>query len=120
MKTILTTCLVLTAMVGFSQAETFFKAVESQDMATIKSLLLDEVELCIKDDQSIMSNAEAIADIQAFLSKVKPKSVSSLHSGASGSGSKYKVAKLTSEAGTYRIFVYMEANKIHEVRFDDF
>lgn len=103
-----------------AQAETFFKAVEQQDLATMQSMMLDEVELCIQDDQSIMTNDEAITDISSFLSKVKPKSVTSLHSGASGSGSQYKVAKLVSEAGNYRVFVYMEGGKIHEVRFDDF
>lgn len=120
MKTLLIATLLSVSTVVIGQTEAFYKAVEKQDIESISKLLVDEVELCIKDDQRFMSQAEATKSIKAFLAKVGPKSVSPLHSGSSGAGSKYKVAKMTTKEGVYRIFVYMEGNKIQEVRFDTF
>lgn len=119
MKTLLIATLVSISTLAFGQAEAFFKAVEKQDIASITNLLMDEVELCIKDDQRILSKAATTKAIKEFLSKVKPKSVASLHSGSSGA-SKYKVAKMMTNSGMYRIFVYLEGDKIQEVRFDTF
>ena len=102
------------------QTEEFYKAVEKQDIKSITDLLLDEVELCIKDDQRIISKATATKTIKEFLAQTNPKSVASLHSGSSGAGSKYQVGKMITGDGTYRIFVYLEGNKIQELRFDTF
>jgi len=102
------------------QTKAFYTAVEQQDIASITNLLSDEVELCIKDDQQFMSKTDATNSIKNFLAKVGPKSIAPLHSGSSGAGSKYKVAKMQSNGGVYRIFIYMENNKIQEVRFDTF
>jgi len=120
MKTLLIAAILSFSTVVFGQTEAFYKAVEKQDIESITNLLTDEVELCIKDDQKFMSKTEATSTIKAFLAKVGPKSVAPLHSGSSGAGSKYKVAKMMTEDGVYRIFVYMENNKIEEVRFDTF
>lgn len=119
MKTLLITALLSVSTVVFGQTEAFYKAVQKQDMASITDMLTDEIEVCIKDDQRFMTKSEAKSTIKSFLAKVGPKSVSALHSGSSGAGSKYKVAKMTTaNDGEYRIFVYMENNKIQEVRFD--
>ena len=120
MKILLITTLVSISALVFGQTEAFYKAVEKQDIESITNLLMDEVELCIKDDQRIMSKATAAKTIKDFLSKVNPKSVASLHSGSSGAGSKYKVAKMMTNDGIFRIFVYLEGNKIQELRFDTF
>jgi len=118
MKTLLIAALLSVSTVVFGQTKAFYEAVEKQDLKSISNLLADEIEVCIKDDQSFMSKSEAKSTIKAFLKKVGPKSVSPLHSGSSGAGSKYKVAKMSTNDGEYRIFVYMEDNKIQEVRFD--
>ena len=120
MKTLLIATLISISTLTFGQTEAFHKAVEKQDIESITDLLINEVEVCIKDDQKIMSKAAATKTIKAFLAKINPKSVASLHSGSSGAGSKYKVAKMMTDDGTYRIFVYLEGNKIQEVRFDTF
>ena len=120
MKTLLIATLVSISTLAFGQTEAFYKAVEKQDIESITDLLMDEVEVCIKDDQRIMSKATATKTIKEFLAKINPKSVASLHSGSSGAGSKYKVAKMMTDDGIYRIFVYLEGNKIQEVRFDTF
>ncbi len=120
MKTLLIATLVSISTLAFSQTKAFYKAVEKQDIESITDLLMDEVEVCIKDDQRIMSKSTATKTIKDFLAKVNPKSVASLHSGSSGEGSKYKVAKMMTDDGIYRIFVYLEGNKIQEVRFDTF
>ena len=93
----------------FGQTEEFYKAVEKQDIKSITDLLMDEVELCIKSDQRIISKATATKTIKEFLAQINPKSVASLHSGSSGAGSKYQVGKMITGDGTYRIFVYLEA-----------
>lgn len=120
MKTLLITALLSVSTVVFGQTKAFYKAVEKQDIKSISKLLADEIEVCIKDDQRFMTKSEAKKTIRAFLKKIGPKSVAPLHSGSSGAGSKYKVAKMNSRDGVYRIFVYMENNKIQEVRFDTF
>lgn len=120
MKTLLITAFLSISAVVFGQTEAFYKAVEKQDIESITNLLTDEIEVCIKDDQRFMTKSEATNTIKEFLAKVGPKSVSALHSGSSGAGSKYKVAKMDTDKGLYRIFVYMENNKIQEVRFDTF
>lgn len=124
MKTILISALIATSTMLFGQAEVFFKAIQQIDMTTISSQMVDEVEICIKDDQRFMPRAKAVSSIKTFLDSVKPKSVEALHSGSSGTGSKYKVAKMTTASGVFRVFVYMEnvggTSKIKEVRFDTF
>ena len=125
MKTLLIVTLVSISTIAMGQAEAFFTAVEKQDMTSIRDLLTEEVELCIEDDdQRIMPKAKALTQISAFIKRVNPSSVKSLHSGSSGAGSDYRVAKLKSTAGVYRIFIYMEKvagkNMIKEVRFDTF
>ena len=119
MKTLLIVTLVSISTLAFGQTKAFYKAVEKQDIESIAELLMEEVEVCIKDDQRIMSKGAATKTIKEFLARVNPKSVASLHSGSSG-GSKYKVAKMMTDDGIYRIFVYLEGNKIQEVRFDTF
>ena len=120
MKSFLFALFISISTLTFGQTEEFYKAVEKQDIKSITDLLMDEVELCIKDDQRIISKATATKTIKKFLAQINPKSVASLHSGSSGAGSKYQVGKMITEDGIYRIFVYLEGNKIQELRFDTF
>ena len=120
MKTLLFAIFISISTLTFGQTEEFYKAVEKQDIKSITDLLMDEVELCIKDDQRIISKATATKTIKEFLAQINPKSVASLHSGSSGAGSKYQVGKMITGDGIYRIFVYLEGNKIQELRFDTF
>ena len=110
MKTLLFAIFVGISTLTFGQTEEFYKAVEKQDIKSITDLLMDEVELCIKSDQRIISKATATKTIKKFLAQINPKSVASLHSGSSGAGSKYQVGKMITEDGIYRIFVYLEGN----------
>lgn len=108
-------------LVGQS-SEQFFQAVKTLDFDKMSSMLDSDIELCIKSGTEMLSRAEALREIKTFLAAHQPKSVKPIHSGSNNrNDSKYKVAKLVTSNGTFRVFVYMEgSDKISEVRFDAF
>lgn len=123
MKYILTILLSVSTLVLSAQsAERFFKAIETSDMAAIKSLLSTDVELCIRDKTDFLTRDEAVARIGKFLTTNTPQGLTTIHGGSNGKNdSKYQVARLKTSKGVYRVFVYMEGGqKIQEVRFDTF
>jgi hypothetical protein len=123
MRILLFTIAFISSMTLVGQSsEQFFEAIKASDFDKMSTMLDSDVELCIKSGTEMLSKAEALRDIKAFLAEYQPKSVKSIHSGSNArNASKYKVAKLVTSNGTYRVFVYMEGgNKISEVRFDPF
>ncbi len=103
----------------------FFKAVGSSNLVLIESYLYDEVDLCIKDDQQLNNKGKAFARLKTFLASHIVEKVEPMHNGASkGKSSEYKVAKLTTKNGIYRLFVYSENTRgktlVKEVRIEKF
>ena len=108
-----------------AQEEKFFAAMESSDITKIIDLMDSRVELCINDSQELYTKREAIRRIQAWLGEVKPKSLTPLHGGESlNNKSHYKVGKLTTASGIFRVFVYIEdiSNnpRIKKIQIDNF
>lgn len=108
-----------------AQEDKFFEAMQSSDIARIIDFMDNRVELCINDSQELYTKREAIRKIQSWLQEVKPKNLEPLHGGESGSNrSHYKVGKLTTESGIYRVFVYIEYNqknpRIKKIQIDNF
>ena len=126
MRPILIICAFLMGTLGISaQEEMFFKAMESSEIAKIIDLMDSRVELCIEDSQELYTRREAIRRIQAWLREVKPKKLESLHGGESvNNQSHYKVGKLTTDTGAFRVFVYIEdvnsSPRIKKIQIDKF
>lgn len=103
----------------------FFKAFEKKDFVTIESYLAPEIDLCIKDLPEINLKSDALLRMKNFISAEDVKSVEEIHQGTSKlRSSGYKVAKLTTSKGVYRLFVYSENSgkslRVKEVRVDKF
>lgn len=122
MKLLIFLLLSASTTLSAQSADQFFKAIGASDYASISSQLSDDIELCIKDVTDILSKEEALNSIKKFLGSHKPSKITPMHGGSSAkNNSKYKVAKLETSSGVFRVFVYMEGGKkIQEVRFDKF
>ncbi len=97
-----------------------FKYIENQDVESITSLLGEETDLCILEDQEILLRPEVSAKLKSFLSTNLPSSCTEVHSGDSKKKtSNYRLGKLQTKTGEqFRIFVYTEDKDIVEVRID--
>lgn len=110
----------------FSQGEAaFFNAVTSVDMPSLENYLANRVELCIFENQQMLSKSVASEKLGSFLQDSKVKNVEVIHQGSSkDKTSNFKVAKLTTGKGVYRLFVYftgtLSSNTIKEIRIDKF
>ena len=97
-----------------------FKALQSNDKARIVSLLDNEVELCINEVTNFYTKERAGEVIYKYLSDAPIKKIEPIHSGSSAS-SKYKVAKVVTLNGEYRVFVFLnKGGHVSEIRFDKF
>lgn len=119
----LTILFLLLSLSAYGQTvDQFFAAVGKADTEAMAEHLEADVELCITDNTNFLTKAEALKAIGGFLSQNKPTKVTPMHGGSNAKrDSKYKVAKLDTDQGVFRIFVYLEGGqKIQEVRFDKF
>ena len=113
--------------VAFGQSENnFFNALKNNDTASLEVYLQDQIDLCIIDNQQILNKSTAINKLSTFLSSHKITAIEVLHKGNSkDKSSQYKVAKLTTAGGPFRVFVYstsqeMGPKTVKEIRIDKF
>ncbi len=84
-------------------------------------MLSSETDLCLLDDQDILSKSEVINKLSRFLAEIKPASCEEVHSGNSvGNKSNYTLGKLiTADNTAYRVFIFAEQDKIiKEIRIN--
>ncbi len=103
----------------------FFKAVGASNYSLLESYLNEEVDLCIVDDQQLNKKEKAIVRIKNFFNSHIVEKVEPLHTGSSrGKNSAYKMAKLVTKNGIFRLFVYSEQSggkvSVKEVRIEKF
>jgi hypothetical protein len=103
----------------------FFKAVGAANYNLIESYLGNEVDVCINEDQQLNPKSKAYNRLKTFLSTNIVDKVEPLHTGSSkGKNSEYKVAKITTKKGIFRLFVYSETTTgktfVKEVRIEKF
>lgn len=121
-----TTLLLLLVGIGLhAQAEIRFLEVLDNNMDTeeVAPLLADVVTLSIDDDVQEVGRERAVGLISTFLDAHKINRKKILHNGKSSEkDSSYKVARITTSDGTYRVFAYSEkkgnSSKIKEIRID--
>jgi hypothetical protein len=126
LKTIYFFLLLFVSTISYSQSENeMINAIKNVDMITVESYLQDKVEFCVEEDQQILTKAAAIKKFKVFLDDHKPISIDVIHNGNSKDrASKYKVAKLITTQGIFRIFIYssgdIKSKSVKEIRIDRF
>ena len=124
MKTILINIFFLLAVSISAQTEVdFLNALGNGKTGNLETYLSAKVNLCINDEQEMVDRAVAIRKIRNFLKSKKVMRYKVLHRGKSADkNSSYRVARIKTKAGTYRVFAYSERrggkSKVIEVRID--
>jgi len=124
MKTILINILLIGALSVSAQTEVdFLNALGNGKTENLESYLSSNVNLCINDNQEKIERTAAIRKIRSFLKSKKITKYKILHNGKSADrNSSYRVARLKTKGGTYRVFAYSEKSggesKVVEVRID--
>ncbi len=124
MKTILINVFFLAALSLSAQTDVdFLNALGKGEMENLDSYLSSEISLSINDNQEKIDRSSAIRKIKAFLESKKVTKYKILHNGKSADkNSSYRVARIKTKAGTYRVFAYSErkgsSSKVVEVRID--
>lgn len=108
-----------------AQESQFFEAMKTKNIQSVSDLLDKRVELCINDSQELYTKKEVISRVNNWLAKVSLKSLEPIHGGESkDNASHYKVAKLNTTSGMFRVFVYVEKSKnssvIKKIQIDPF
>jgi len=101
----------------------FLNAVGEKDFTNLESYLAGNVSFCIDDDQKKVRKSKAISELKSFLKGKNIQKFKILHNGkSSDKSSSYRVARIKTEVGTYRIFAYSErkkgVSKVIEIRID--
>lgn len=109
----------------YGQEVQFFDAVKTDDFASVLSLMDNRLEVCINDDQDLYSKNVAIQKIKNWINQVEIVGIKPMHGGESeGKKSHYKVAKLDTKQGAFRLFVYVEnrgsLSKIKKIQIDKY
>ena len=124
MKTLLLNIFLFTALAVSAQTEVdFLNALGKGNMKNLDAYLSSDVNICINDNQEKVDRATAIKKIETFLKSKKVIKYKILHNGnAADNNSSYRVARITTQSGTYRVFAYSEKSgsisKVVEVRID--
>ena len=106
-------------------AEGFYKTFKEGKYTDLDIYFEDMVEFCLYDDQQLIPKNEAINRLASFRQKNNILSVELIHKGVSkNKTSTYKVLKVTTSKGVYRVFVYSKgdigAKTVQEIRIDKF
>lgn len=113
-----------TSLFGQSQAE-LLNGIKTSNMAVVETFLKEKIDFCIFEDQQFLPKSVAMKKMKEFLDKNKPVSIEVMHNGNSkDKSSQYKVAKLVTSQGSFRIFIYAEgeisSGSVKEIRIDKF
>jgi hypothetical protein len=117
--------LVMTSGLNAQNEASFFAALKNNDTSIMDTYLEDNIDFCLFEDQQIMSKSAALTKLKSFLTNHKISAVEVIHKGSSkDKSSRYKVAKLTTNKDTFRVFVYASgeigAKTVKEIRIDKF
>jgi len=124
MKTLVVNLLLLATLSVSAQTEVdFLNALGKGKVQNLENYLDSEVNFCINDNTEKISRASAIQKIKRFLESKTIVKYKILHNGKSADKtSSYRVARIKTKEGTYRVFAYSEGSdgrsKVVEVRID--
>jgi UDP-2,3-diacylglucosamine pyrophosphatase LpxH len=118
--------MMLISGVAISQSEAeFFKAFKNADIQAMDPYMVENVDFCIFEDQQLLAKKVALTKLKTFLSTYKISAVDVIHQGTSkDKKTQYKVAKVTTNKETFRVFVYVvgdfKTGSVKEIRIDKF
>lgn len=124
MKAILIVLVTFVSMNLDAQTEVdFLNAIGKKDLSNVGAYLAPYVSFCINDNQKKVSKSTAISELEKFLATKKVQKFKILHNGkSSDKASSYRVARIKTQEGTYRIFAYSEgtglSSRVVEIRID--
>jgi len=103
----------------------FITALKNINIPALEPYLKDNIDFCIFEDQQFLDKRTALKNYSDFLNGQKITSLEVIHKGSSkDNSSQYKVLKMNTSKGVYRIFVYSVGeigNKnVKEIRIDKF
>lgn len=115
--------LIFTSFTMNAQMSDVYSALKSGNATALSSHFEDMLEVCILEDQSLYSKAEATSMIAKFFQQNKPSGFKEMHQGSSkGKDSKYTIGQLDTSNGSYRVYIFatQKGNKVNiqEIRFD--
>ena len=96
-----------------AQAPTdFFKSIGDGNYQAVSAMMAEDVDVSILDDVQFVSGREAATLLKNFVQGIGLKKIA------------YKLAKLVSAQGSYRLFVYTETSEgkswVKEIRIEKF
>lgn len=113
--------LLFISSIGFGQStKDIVNVLKSGDASQVSSYFAGDLEICLVDAEDFYSKDEATDKLAAFYTKFPPKSIANVHSGSSkGKSGKYISATYITKTGEkFKIYTYLNNNKIEELRFD--
>lgn len=125
MKSLLVILLMTIGQLSFGQEAQFLEAIKTSSFNEVMPYLDNRLELCIDDDQDLYTRTIVVNKIKQWIGKVGVKGVKSMHGGAARDNSSYyKVAKIDTNKGAYRLFIYMEgqgaSTRIKKIQIDTY
>lgn len=98
-------------------------AIQSGNSKELAKYFDNTVEITIYQGEEVYSKAQAEQVIRDFFNKNNPTSFKIIHKGNSTQGSQYSIGALTTNTGTFRIYIYIKQKGpsyfIQEIRFEN-
>ena len=110
MKLQLTLLILLSALVGFSQADITPKVVDCLkrgDATVLSGFFMPQVELSIMDQDDSYTPKEAEAELTKFFLKNPVKDFTIRHQGTSKLDDQYRIGELVTSRGNFRVTFFM-------------
>jgi len=125
MKYLLLLFVFITPNLNAQTEDAFFNAIKNGDISILDSYLKDQIDFCLFEDQQVMNKRAALTKLKTFIDSNKASGIEIMHKGTSKDKStNYKVARLNTATGNYRVFVYtvgnLGVNTVKEIRIDRF
>lgn len=96
------------------------RALNSGDVDALSRHFAADVKVSINDNEQTYAKHKATEVVRAFFNSARPQSFNKMHQGNSreGNGGQYCIGDLAAGTGKYRVYVYLKAGQIAELRFD--
>lgn len=123
MKFLFLSALLMISNILYSTAQDLAKAFAKGDAETISFFLANNVEICLKNEVNLYTKSSAKNKLSQFFSENTPKAYQEIHQGNSKGNSSYTIGLLSTQNGTYRIYLYFtrmnDDIKINEIRLEE-
>ncbi len=95
------------------------KSLTAGDANTLSSFLASTVDVTINGDDDTYDKSKASTRLRAFFENHSPSGFTIKHEGNAPNGSKFIVGNLRTNEGSFRTYIVIRNNKIHEISFED-